>query len=267
MDATTRFRNAAGAAVAGALARDIYRSGANTLKRASQDAGTWMSRRQKYARRAKYRVPRHIPYVQTHTKRFVLGYNQTSRKNETLAQFELSAIAGGTSSINRERNHIVFRGVSVQMHAYPESTYNPTLRVICLQLKHANDAEALSTQVNDDFFISNLGNRTINFADLQNGLHRLQYKVNRQKFNVFYDRQFRMSTDTLGSSTTPSYTDISAYIKVNKTLVYEGTASSSCDNPVFMCWFWVNPLHAAAGTGVLDNTDRGSFVVYFQDVL
>lgn len=249
--------------------RDAYRAAKSALTR-GRPRKTWTARRTARLSTRNFATSSLKHHQET------VGAN--TRKTHKLYDEVLSAITQSTGSIhNRERQQIFIKGVKLTHYAQilnPIDTTNgpletweaPVLRLIVAQNRYRDtDYAEATTDADLDLFKGFASTSATNFTDHSNGLLSMSLPINRNKWNVFYDRKFTFSVRSDHHAMSRL---IDTYIPINKKFQYTGTSSTSGTNPLVLLWYYETPFGSAAGASAVDvMKDRSIAKVYFEDIV
>lgn len=180
------------------------------------------------------------------TKRHNVVYNELSQTTNSIGAHQLTTIAQGSEINNRVGRQIL--GTSIQLRAGVHNTSNlepVAVKVMILQAK-----TGVVKDLNDSgsaIWVKARHDTAVSFASL-GGLQAMLYEPDPEQYTVLGSKQFTLdatpypdtSIDHARIGGANSIRFFNKYIKLNgRKINYDGSAGSSCQNPIWLVWFCV----------------------------
>ena len=265
MGANPYIRSAGGKMLTAAAmqgGRDLYKYGTSYFKRPK--TGTWVSRRgtnRNYGNS-------HVRFMQAGSqlsamKRHLESLSVANYNSNFLYVMNCTAIPQTFQIDARERQAVFVRKLDICQWIRNDSTNNMGHRLIVVRVKNSSGALD-QTGAEENLFRGNVTNRAINFSAVADGLHRLYYPINTDKYEVLHDEKFILGQSTDNANEKQKY--IRRIVPVNKLVHFDNVNQDSAQDGIYIFRIWSDGSSNST-TPTLSGSTNFHVVTHFYDVL
>jgi len=187
--------------------------------------------------------------------------------SRTLYSFALDDFQFGTSTQDRERNRVLYKGIQAKLNIRNQASQMRVFRWAIIMPKVDMDVANLGI----NFFQGYTGERGIDFSQAnRSGFQMCNYPINRSVHNVLHQGKIFMG----GSGTSGENKDqlkqvytIFKYLRLNKKMTFDSAIMNTPYKRIFWVHWWDVPLNAAGAAS--DNNFSLDFGVikHFADAV
>ena len=242
--------------------------GYKDAKWAARKIGKWAKKRIKSRKQSRPRKRRRNddigrPPSLTLTKRQeVRNTTDEDINSRTLYSYELTTLSEGGTEDNRHRSVVNCKGFSLCFHVYNMDPQPKFLNIAVLCPKHRTGGIETT-----DFFRGNTGTRGEDFSTTRTALELAYNPINTDNYHVIRHYRYQLGSPSdsaqYNSDTGPvNWLSKKMWIPFRRQLTYGGTASSTCDTPIFFC-YWYDRMRA----GAFQTAEVGDMKISFQHTM
>jgi len=196
--------------------------------------------------------------------------DMATQDTRTLYTHNLVQIPKGTGLDERTSDRVNIKGWKLTINI--QSLENVSAQTFCFAILSPKNSTSVSTT---EFFRQYGADRAINFSTSLNYLQMMTNPINSDQYNILHRWRFKLGPKINNSGTSEvssnrnTYKTINKYIKFNRQLRYETTASADVEaDPVFLVW-WADVDYSTNG-GAVETANyqvQWRSVCYFNDTV